>query len=171
MSTRWSRSISSAMAARTASIMRICEIQRIVARKEQCDWTRLVARMLLGKGGGNNLPGGTRDFVLGRGQERDGWASTSTALLSAERAARRLLRFAGPPAGQPAWPVGVLLAAPPRCGPQGREAGSRRRANGSEIPGRQDPQADVFLHRACLTRGSRRCVLSAAGAGRERCRV
>src|SRR3989442_9269775 len=118
--------------------------------------------MLQGKGGKViDLPGGTRDFVLGRGQERDGGASTSTALLSAERAARRLLRLARPPAGQPAGPVGVLLAAPQRRGPQGREARSRRRADGSEVPGGQDPQADVLLHRACPARGPRRRVFSA----------
>src|SRR5437016_174852 len=71
-----------------------------------------------------------------------------SALLSAERAARHLLRLTWTAAGQPARTLRVLLAAPQRGGSQGGSPVARRRPDGGQVPGGQDAQADVVLHRA-----------------------
>src|SRR5439155_7065450 len=109
-----------------------------------------------------------RDFVLGGGQERDGGASASKALLSAERAARRLLRVTRPPAWQRAWSFGVFLFATKRGGAQGGAARQGGRTHGSQIPGRENAQADVLFHRARAAQRSGRCFHAAAGAGSAR---
>src|SRR5712692_469788 len=149
--TRSSRSISSVIAARTASIMRISGMsKRIVARSTvMCAGRqRFGGRLQMEEGGRSITFLEVRDFVLGGGQERDGWASTGTALLSAERAARHLLRLAWSPSQQPHRPFRLFLPAPQRSGAQGRAARPRRRADGRQVPRGQDPQADVVLHRA-----------------------
>src|SRR5579864_5082200 len=179
-STRPSRSISSAMAARTASIIRISGIScqahcpapaHPAARRLAASRTRCQKRMSfestgcatsgvrLTKGGGlNNLPGGERYFVLGGRQERDGRADAGAALLSAERAARHLFRLTRPPADEKARTLRLLLAASQRRRPQSRAAGSRGGSHGRQVPGGQDPQAHVFLHRAGAPPGPGRDV-------------
>src|SRR5690349_16073132 len=140
-----SRSISSVIAARTASIIRISGITCHCRARRVFSTVRRFSRVRLeGKGGRlEKPPGGTRDFVLGGRQERDGGASTRAALLSAERAARHLLRIAWKAARQPARPLRVFLAAPQRRGEEGRPPGPRGRADGREVPGSQVAQAHV----------------------------
>jgi len=111
-----------------------------------------------------------RDFVLGRRQERDGRASAGTTLLPAERAAGDLFRFACP-ADQTtgrARAGGLLLAASQRGGAKGRQARSRRRSDGRQVPGRENAQTHVVLHRARAAAGSRagfHSIRSACGPG------
>src|SRR5438034_146963 len=175
--TRSSRSISSVMAARTASIIRIpgtttdCRaVWRYVVRWRPARCTSRVR--LQGEEGKVKITFlEVRDFVLGGGQERDGGASASKALLSAERAARRLLRVTRPPAWQRAWSFGVFLFATKRGGAQGGAARQGGRTHGSQIPGRENAQADVLFHRARAAQRSGRCFHAAAGAGSARRRV
>src|SRR5665213_4122133 len=139
--TRSSRSISSVMATRTASIILISATDKspshIVQRPGRfwygrLDWT-------LGQGHTPGSLGGTRNFVLGRRQERDGQSSAGQAMLSAERVAGHLFRLAWPVDQEAERRPGCLfLAAPDPDRARGRQAGSGRRPYGCQIPGSQD---------------------------------
>src|SRR5205814_9835431 len=125
--TRSSRSISSAMAARTASIMRISPT-----------WSSPCSLYRLGEGRGITTLLEVPYFVLGRRQERDGRSAAGTSVLPAERAARHLFRRAWQAAEAERQRPGRLLLAPAQRGrAQGREARPRRGTYGGQVPGGQ----------------------------------